>query len=85
MDLFATAESVIKETKSIPVNYKTITIFDKAKGIIATFKDKEKFAIQLCCTSTDFLDAKVLGASLCSENEQAYFISLAENELFSVL
>ena len=85
MDLFATAESVIKETKSIPVNYKTITIFDKAKGIISTFKDKEKFAIQLCCTSTNFLDAKVLGASLCSENEQAHFISLAENELFSVL
>ena len=85
MDLFATAESVIKETKSIPVNYKTITIFDKAKGIIATFKDKEKFAIQLCCTSTDFLDAKVLGASLCCENEQAHFIYLAENELFPVL
>ena len=85
MDLFATAESVIKETKSIPSNYKTITIFDKAKGIIATFKDKEKFAIQLCCTSTDFLDAKVLGASLCCENEQAHFIYLAENELFPVL
>ena len=85
MDLFAIAESVIKETKSIPSNYKTITIFDKAKSIIATFKDKEKFAIQLCCTSTDFLDAKVLGASLCCENEQAHFISLAENELVSVL
>jgi len=85
MDLFTTAEMVEKEPKSIPINYKTITTIKEAEKILTTFKLKQKFAIQLCCTSTDFLDAKVFGVSLCCENEHAYFIFLAENDLFTLL
>jgi len=85
MNLFTTAESEIKKSKSIPNNYKTITNFEKAKELITSFRKNEKFAIQLCCSSTDFLDAKVLGISLCCEKENAKFIFISENELISLL
>ena len=85
MDLFATAEREIKELKSIPINYKTIINFEKAKELITSFKENEKLAIQLCCSSTDFLDAKVLGVSLCCTKENVNFIFIAENELISLL
>ena len=48
--------------------------FEKAKELIISLKDNEKLAIQLCCSSTNFLDAKVLGVSLCCEKENANFI-----------
>ncbi len=85
MNLFTTAESEIKKSKSIPNNYKTITNFEKAKELVTSFRKNEKFAIQLCCSSTDFLDAKVLGISLCCEKENAKFIFISENELISLL
>ncbi len=85
MNLFTTVESEIKKSKSIPNNYKTITNFEKAKELITSFRKNEKFAIQLCCSSTDFLDAKVLGISLCCEKENAKFIFISENELISLL
>ena len=40
--------------------------------------DNEKLAIQLCCSSTNFLDSKVLGVSLCCEKENANFIFIAQ-------
>tara|TARA_B100000959_G_scaffold71679_1_gene76024 strand:- start:582 stop:3356 length:2775 start_codon:yes stop_codon:yes gene_type:complete len=85
MNLFTTVESEIKKSKSIPNNYKTITNFEKAKELVTSFRKNEKFAIQLCCSSTDFLDAKVLGISLCCEKENAKFIFISENELISLL
>ena len=85
IDLFAIVESKIKDSKSIPNNYKKITNFEKAKELITSFNENEKLAIQLCCSSTDFLDAKVLGVSLCCEKENANFVFIAENELISLL
>ena len=85
MDLFSTSEIVEKELKSAPINYKTITTFQEAEKILASFESKKKFTIQLCTTTANFLDAKNLGVSLCCEKEYAYFISLPENELSELL
>ena len=85
MDLFATTDKEIKETKSIPTNYKTITTINEAKTVLGLFSAKKNVAIELCCSSSNFLDAKILGASLCSEKEQSFFISLPENDLCTLL
>ena len=85
MDLFATTDKEIKETKSIPTNYKTITTINEAKTVLDLFSAKKNVAIELCCSSSDFLDAKILGASLCGEKEQSFFISLPENDLCTLL
>ena len=85
IDLFETIENQIKNSRSIPNNYKKITNFEKAKQLITSLQNNKKLAIQLCCSSTNFLDAKVLGISLCCEKENAHFIFIAENELISLL
>ncbi len=85
IDLFTTVENQIKNSESIPNNYKKITDFEKAKQLITSLQNNKKLAIQICCSSTNFLDAKVLGISLCYEKEKANFIFIAENELIYLL
>ena len=85
MDLFSSTESVLKEPKSIPNNYKLITTIDEANKVLASFSAKQKFAIGLCCTTSNFLDAKILGVSICCEKEHSFFIFLPEKELSNLL
>ncbi len=85
MDLFANTENIIKEKKPLPTHYKTITNFEKAKEIFSQVQGKERFALELCCCSNNFLDATILGTSICLGKEDVYFISLTENELCTLL
>ncbi len=85
MDLFATNESKIAESKSIPISYKIITTFSEAEQVLISFSNKDSFAINFCATSSDFLAAQLIGLSICAEKEKAYFIALSEDELTILL
>ena len=85
MDLFATNESKISESRSIPINYKTITTYSEAESVLTSLSTKDSVAIDFCATYSDFLAAKLVGFSICAEKEKAYFISLPEDELTSLV
>ncbi len=85
MDLFATTESAIEVNKTMPISYKTITTFSEAEKIITSFSTKDSVAIDFCATSSDFLTAQFIGFSICAEKEKAYFISLPEDELTTLV
>lgn len=85
MDLFATAENKMVVNKTMPTHYKTIATFSEAESVLTSFSTKDSVAIDFCATSSDFLAAKLVGFSICAEKEKAYFISLSEDELTTLL
>lgn len=85
MNLFTTSENKMAVNKTMPINYQTITTFSESENIITLFSTKDSVAIDFCCTSSDFLAAKLVGFSICVRKEKACFITLPEAELTTLL
>ena len=85
MDLFTNSLIKGNSNKRRNVQYEIITTIQKAENVISELMLKNEVAIQLCLKSTYGLNEELLGVSLCNTKEKAFFISIPQKQLFTIL
>jgi len=86
IDLFATTITTKQDIeKTLPDSYKLIDNLELAQKFLQEIKSEKKIAIELCCSSPNFIDTKILGIAICIQQQHSAYISIPEKDILSLL
>jgi len=85
MDLFAVTETKKNFEITHLDSYKLIDDFELAQKVFQELKKEKKIAIEICCSTLNFIETKILGIAICTKKQHSIYISIPEKEILSLL